>query len=91
MEHEYSLPRSQEPSTGPYPEPDQSCQYHLTLSIHLHLGLPSVLFFSGIPTSITYPINKINYYLTKQINNRFTMSIIVDPPEFSNYANYISD
>jgi hypothetical protein len=28
MEREGSLPRSQETSTGPYPEPDQSSPYH---------------------------------------------------------------
>jgi hypothetical protein len=28
MEPEGSLPYSQEPSTGPYPEPDQSNPYH---------------------------------------------------------------
>jgi hypothetical protein len=33
MEPEYSLPRSQEPSTGPYPEPDRSNPYHLILSL----------------------------------------------------------
>jgi hypothetical protein len=33
MEHEVSLPCSQEPSTGPYPEPDQSKPYHLIITL----------------------------------------------------------
>jgi hypothetical protein len=33
MEAEGSLPCSQEPSTGPYPEPDQSSPYHLILAL----------------------------------------------------------
>jgi hypothetical protein len=32
MEPEGSLPRSQEPSTSPYPEPDRSIPYHPILS-----------------------------------------------------------
>jgi hypothetical protein len=31
MEPENSLPYSQEPSTGPYPEPDKSNPYHRIL------------------------------------------------------------
>jgi hypothetical protein len=33
MEPVGSLPRSQEPSNGPYPEPDQSNPYTLILSL----------------------------------------------------------
>jgi hypothetical protein len=33
MEPEGSLPCSQDPSTGPYSEPDQSNQYHPILSL----------------------------------------------------------
>jgi hypothetical protein len=63
MEPEGSIPCSQEPSTGPYPEPYQSNPLHpislrsiLVLSTHLRLGLPSRLFHSGMPTSIPYAI-----------------------------------
>jgi hypothetical protein len=57
MEPEASLPCSQEPSTGPYPQPHQSNPYHpiphifaiIILSSHLLLGLPSGLFPSGFP------------------------------------------
>jgi hypothetical protein len=57
MEHEGSLPCSQEPSTGPYPEPDQCNAYHplrsiLVLSTHLRLGIPSDLFPSGFLINI---------------------------------------
>jgi hypothetical protein len=60
MEPEGSLPCLQGPSTGPYPEPDQSNPYHPKLSllssisllfIHLRLGLPSGLIPSGSPTN----------------------------------------
>jgi hypothetical protein len=58
MEPKISLPCSQEPSTGPYPEPDQPIppnltylSYIVTLSSHLCLGLPSGLFPSGFPTN----------------------------------------
>jgi hypothetical protein len=63
MEPEGSLPCSQEPTTLPYPEPDQSSQYHrhlislrsiLILSTHLRLRLLRGLFPSGFPTNILY-------------------------------------
>jgi hypothetical protein len=34
MELEGSLPSSQEPSIGTYPEPDQSSSYHPILSLY---------------------------------------------------------
>jgi hypothetical protein len=56
MEPEASSPYSQQPSTGPYPEPDKSnpdlptlflLRSILILISHLHLGLPSGLFPLG--------------------------------------------
>jgi hypothetical protein len=61
MEPESSLPSSQKPATGPYPEPDESSAQLLTmfpedtlliLSSHLLLGLSSGLF--RFPTEILY-------------------------------------
>jgi hypothetical protein len=56
MEPEGSLPCSQEPSTGPYPELDRSSPYHstyvrsiLTLSTQPCLGLPSGVFLLAFP------------------------------------------
>jgi hypothetical protein len=62
MEPEGSLPCSQEPSTGPYPDRDQSSPYHpiislrtiLILSSHLRLRLPNDLFPSGLPIKILH-------------------------------------
>jgi hypothetical protein len=61
MEHEGSLLCSQGPSTGPYPDPEQSNPSHpislrsiLILSTHLCYGLPSGLFPSGVPTNILH-------------------------------------
>jgi hypothetical protein len=62
MEPEDSLSCSQEPSTGPYPKPDQSSPYHAILSLsaililftHLCPGLLSGPFPSGFPTNILY-------------------------------------
>jgi hypothetical protein len=62
MEPEGSLPCSQEPSTGPYPEPDQFIPSYpylsisiLILSTHLRLGLPSGLIPSGFSADIFAP------------------------------------
>jgi hypothetical protein len=64
MEPQGSLPCSQEPSSGPYPELDQSVHTPhpislrsiLILSSHLHLGLPSGRFPSGFHTKILYAL-----------------------------------
>jgi hypothetical protein len=59
MEPEDLLSCSQEPPTGPYPEPDQSSPYHPILSkIHFSIiiGFPYGLFPSGFPTNILYAI-----------------------------------
>jgi hypothetical protein len=64
MEPEGSLPRSQELTTCPYPEPNQPSPYppsylykiFLILSTHLCLGLPTGLFSSGFPTNNLYVI-----------------------------------
>jgi hypothetical protein len=58
MEPEGSMPCSQEPSTGPYPEPHPSnpisLRSILILTTHLRLGIPIGLFPSGFPTNILH-------------------------------------
>jgi hypothetical protein len=63
MEPEGSLPCSQQPASGSYSEVDESSPRLPTfislrsmqiLSFHLHLGLPSCLFPSGIENKVLF-------------------------------------
>jgi hypothetical protein len=62
MEPEVSIPCSQEPSTGPYPEATsiQTIPSHpiylrsILILSNPRLGRPSGLFLSGFPTNILY-------------------------------------
>jgi hypothetical protein len=61
MEPEGSIPCSQEPYTGPYPEPHQYnphypilSQIHFNIVHYLSLGIPSGLYQSGFPINILY-------------------------------------
>jgi hypothetical protein len=56
MEPEGSLPCSQEPSTGPYPESDQSNPYYPILKIHFNIVHPSyVLVFPVVSFLLAFP------------------------------------
>jgi hypothetical protein len=70
MEPEGSLPCSQEPSTGPYHEPDRSSIYH---PIHLRLGLPSdLLFLTYLQSPIFWPRRtKQRYKVTIPCSNKW--------------------
>jgi len=56
MELEGSLPSSQHPDTGSYPEPDASSTHlptlFLILSFYLRIGLPNGRFPPGFPNKI---------------------------------------
>jgi hypothetical protein len=63
MDPEGSLSCSQEPTTGPYPEPDEFSPHHcilillrsfLVFSSHLRLGLSTYFFPSAFPTRNLY-------------------------------------
>jgi hypothetical protein len=62
VEPDGSLPCSQQPAIGPYPEPDESSPHLLLpisvksilISFQLYLVLPSGLYLSGFSTKILY-------------------------------------
>jgi hypothetical protein len=62
MEPEGSLPFSQESSTGPHPEPDQSSSYHpILFQIHYNIILPPTLsssFWLSHKNPICIPLEK---------------------------------
>jgi hypothetical protein len=56
MKPEGSLPCLQEPSTGPYPQPDQSSTYHPILSkIHFNSPPTYVLVFLVVSFLLAFP------------------------------------
>jgi hypothetical protein len=61
MEHEGSLPCSQNHSAGPYPEPDQSSPYHPILSLRsiLILSPTYVWVFLVVSFILVFPLNTI--------------------------------
>jgi hypothetical protein len=100
MELEGSLLCSQEPTTGPYSEPDQSNPSHhiflrsiLILSTHLRHGLPSGLLPSGFPTNILYA------FLFPHIHDTFPAHLILldliiliilgEAPHCANFSNFL--
>jgi hypothetical protein len=64
MEPEDSVLWSEEPATGPYPEPDKSSPLPRTISLrsmlilfsHLHVGLFNCLVASGFPIRTLYKL-----------------------------------
>jgi hypothetical protein len=94
-EPEGSLPCSQELSTYPYPQPDQSRPYHLILSLkihfvlsaHLHLGLPNGFFPSGFATDILYEFLFSPFELhASPISFSFTWSFYLYLTKSTNYG-----
>jgi hypothetical protein len=62
MAHEGSSPCSQEPSTGPYPEPDQSSPYHPILPLQdLSKYYPPTYIFVFLVVSFILPFSPIIY------------------------------
>jgi hypothetical protein len=59
MKPEGLLPCSQEPSTDPYPEPDQFSSYHSILSSKIHFNIIHPPSWT-IKTGVTFRINNLN-------------------------------
>jgi hypothetical protein len=68
MEHKGSLPCSQEPSTGPYPEPDQSSSYHSKIIWDPFEYYPRTYAFALLVISFLLAFPPISYMHNDKFN-----------------------
>jgi len=76
MEHEGSLPPSQEPASGPYPEPDESSphthSHPVSLVLFSHLFLVLLRSLTPLYASLIFPMHAtcpVHFVLREETNN----------------------
>jgi hypothetical protein len=89
MEHESSIPCSQEPSTGPYPGPYQSSKF-------LHIDNPSScaiteavsLWLSAAAARVRARFRQVGFVVDKVASGRFSPSTSVSPAKTVHSTNF---